>query len=109
MPREILPPRRRVEQIEFMFAPPKSGIQERIYTASIGFYDDGRVGEVFLSSGKTGSELRSTTTEAAILASKLLQNGERMDTVRSSFERTQGEPETALGKLFDIIEDLYGQ
>lgn len=42
---------------------------------TVGFYDDGRVGELFLALEKTGSERRWLMDETARLASKLLQHG----------------------------------
>lgn len=48
---------------------------------TVGFYDDGRVGELFLALEKTGSERRWMMDEIARLVSKLLQRGASVDEI----------------------------
>ncbi len=53
--REILPQRRRSETFEF-----SAGTQpgaEITYTATLGFYPDDRLGEIFLRAGKSGTDI----------------------------------------------------
>lgn len=45
------------------------------YLATIGYYPDGRLGEVFLDSDKPNSAIATHCQDAAVLASMLLQHG----------------------------------
>ena len=45
------------------------------FTATIGFFPDGRPAEVFLSGGKAGSTLATILGDAAVLISIALQHG----------------------------------
>jgi len=97
MKRETLPPRRQCETFEFTCA-------KFNYTASIGYYPDGRVGEIFLSAGKAGTELHTSVRDAAIAVSFALQHGATIEQVGTAFTRTvEGSPEGPLGVLFDIL------
>lgn len=58
---------------------------------TVGFYDDGRVGELFLALEKTGSERRWLMDEVARLASKLLQRGATVDEVSEMWLGTKSE------------------
>ena len=68
MNRERLPQRRRVERFNLEVG----GIS---YTAEVGFYPDGRLGEIFLNAGKSGTHLSVATAEIAIAVSFALQHG----------------------------------
>jgi hypothetical protein len=45
------------------------------YRATAGWFDDGRLAEIFLHTGKSGTALQANADTAAILASLLLQHG----------------------------------
>jgi hypothetical protein len=45
------------------------------YRATAGFFDDGRIAEIFLDTGKMGTPLQANADTAAVLASLLLQHG----------------------------------
>lgn len=96
-PRETLPDRRQRTAINFEH-------EGHAFTGGAGHYPDGRVGEVFISAGKTGTHLQIATADAAIAASIALQYGAPIDVLRHAFLRTdEGEAAGPLGHLFDIL------
>ena len=104
MTREILPGRRASDTIKFGHGP-------RSYYATIGRYGGphGRPGEVFLSTGKTGTELQALMRDSAIAASLALQFGCPAEVLAKAFSRDeQGRAETAIGQLFQIITEGEG-
>ncbi len=58
---------------------------------TVGQYDDGRPGEIFLRVGKAGSS-EALLDQLAVAWSLLLQNGVPLDEICSKFEFTQFEP-----------------
>ena len=97
--REPLPNRRMAERINFTVG----GMQ---YTAGLGYYPDGRLGEVFLSFGKVGSGADVAARDSAIAVSFALQHGCTVETIRSAFTRdADGKPEGPLGTLFDLLAE----
>src|SRR5262245_37190610 len=71
---------------------------------TIGFYPDGRIGEVFLGAAKSGTALDIATRDSAILLSFALQHGATVDRIRSAMTRDEmGRPEGAMGALLDRI------
>jgi hypothetical protein len=57
------------------------------FTATIGFYPDGRIGEAFLTNSKHGNQLDTNSREAAILLSFALQFGADINVIRKSLCR----------------------
>lgn len=99
--RERLPNRRRVENVRLRAG---AGEHEIAYTASLGFYADGRLGEIFISSGKTGSDLLAAAYETSIAASFALQFGCSVEEMASAMpRRADGSPEGPLGTLLDML------
>lgn len=97
MPRDILPQRRASARTDFWHG-------SFLYSATIGFYPNGRVGEVFLSASKTGTELDVATRDSAIALSFALQHGATVAAVRDAMTRGEnGAPHGALGALLDIL------
>jgi hypothetical protein len=104
MPRETLPNRRRSETIKFQAGVP--GYPLSNFIATVGFYPDGRVGEIFLHSSKSGSDRCIAMQEAAVTASQALQWGCPLESLRSAMPRAaDGTPEGPLGTLFDLIAE----
>jgi ribonucleoside-diphosphate reductase alpha chain len=66
--RETLPKRRRTVRYSIEFGGARVHLD-------VGYYDDGRVGEVFVAASKTGSALRYALETWARCASKALQYG----------------------------------
>jgi 4-hydroxyphenylpyruvate dioxygenase-like putative hemolysin len=101
MKRDRLPNRRNVESIEFAAGIPG---KEIAYMASLGFYPDGRLGEIFLSSGRSGTDLVVSTYETAVAASFALQFGCPVEEMARAMPRTSdGMPEGPLGTLLDRL------
>ena len=105
--RERLPNRRPSETINFEVE--RDGVPPISYTATIGYYMDGRVAEIFLRSGRTGTDLLIQTNETALAVSFALQHGCPLETIRKAMPRTNdGRPEGVIGTLLDILaaEDM---
>jgi hypothetical protein len=95
--RELLPQRRRSETFEFSDG-------KVAYTATIGFYEDGRPGEIFLSAGKAGTLIHTYVRDGAIAISFALQHGCSVEAIRTAFTRNaDGVPEGPLGILMDML------
>lgn len=71
---------------------------------TVGFYPDGRVGEVFVSGLKSGSNLEALVADAAVLISRLLQHGVDSADLASSMGR-QGDARAAslIGAVVDQL------
>ena len=77
------------------------------YTATIGRYADGTVGEIFLQNHKPGSQSDSNARDAAVAASLALQHGCPLETLQRALLRdSHGRPSTPLGAAVDIILEI---
>jgi ribonucleoside-diphosphate reductase alpha chain len=95
--REPLPNRRQHEVIEFTH-------DFHQYTAGVGRYPDGRLAEVFLDSGKTGTGMQINARDGAIAISLGLQWGAPVDAIREALSRrADGAAEGPLGTLLDLL------
>jgi hypothetical protein len=100
MTREPLPNRR--EGISFDFK--HSNVH---FTASVGFYPDGRPGEVFAFCHKTTSEYDLLARDAAIVLSFALQHGACIDGIRKALLRDRDDgPATLIGSICDTISAM---
>jgi hypothetical protein len=97
--RQRLPNRRRCETLEFAHA----GLA---FTLCAGFYPDGRVAEIFLSSHKPGSPIEAIARDAAVTVSIALQFGADLETIRGALTKDHdGGPATLLGAALDALLD----
>ena|ERR1041385_5596276 len=97
--RERLPSRRQSETLDFTCN--DDGLQ---YTLTVAYFDDGRVAELFLSSGKAGSHVDHVAKDAAILVSLALQYGAPVDAIRSALLRDHvGCAVTPIGAALDLL------
>jgi hypothetical protein len=95
--RKRLPNRRQCESFEFRHA-------GHPFTLCTGFYADGRIAEIFLSSHKPGSPIEAIARDSAIMASLALQHGVALETIRAALTRDHdGGPATLLGAALDAI------
>lgn len=95
--REPLPQRRRSETLTFR-------VGGLIYTGTVGYYGDGRPGEIFLNGGKIASETDVAARDSAIAVSMALQHGASLEAMRSAFtRRADGSPEGPMGALLDLL------
>lgn len=74
---------------------------------SVGYYPDGRPGEVFCSNNKSGTEVDALARDAAVAVSMCLQHGVELETLAKAVTRERdGSASSLMGKLLDkLIED----
>ncbi len=98
-----LPARRPRTSMEFQH-------EGHMFVGGAGYYENGRIGEVFLSSGKPNSQMDIVAQDAAIAASYALQHGAGLNEMRQAFLRAEdGSAAGPLGRLFDLLwEDRRG-
>jgi hypothetical protein len=97
MARERLPNRRLCENFTFEHAGMK-------YIASIARYGDGRLGEIFISNRKCGSDAGAAAKDSAVICSIALQHGVPIETIRKALLRdSRGYPSSPLGTALDLI------
>ena len=76
------------------------------YPASASWFDDGRLGEVFVGNHRADSHADACAKDAAILASVALQFGAPLDVLRRALLRdSQGRPSTPIGTVLDLLAD----
>lgn len=80
------------------------------YDVTVGRYDDGRIGEVFINrilgraSAKVGTLLDGVCRDSAILLSLVLQHGGELPTIRHAITRDEdNEPSTIVGAIVDQL------
>ena len=75
------------------------------YQVTVGFYPDGRPGEVFLNADRANSLLDVLTSDAAILASIAMQYGAPLAELRHALKRDiRGDAASPIGTALDRIE-----
>jgi hypothetical protein len=95
--RQRLQNRRQCESREFTHA----GLD---FTLAAGFYPDGRIAEIFLSSHKPGSPIEAIARDAAVTVSIALQFGADLETIRQALTKNHdGGPATAIGAAHDAL------
>jgi hypothetical protein len=96
--RERLPNRREHTVLNFTTA---DGFK---YTAGLGYFDDGRLAEIFLNAEKVGTAIENAARDSAVVASLALQHGVPPDTIRHALTRNgNGEATGPLGMLLDLL------
>ena len=76
------------------------------YTATVSYFADGQVAEIFVSNHKTGSNADCAAKDAAILASLALQFGAPLETLRNALLRDhQGHAITPVGAALDRLAE----
>jgi ribonucleoside-diphosphate reductase alpha chain len=97
--RTRLPDRRGCELIDFE----SMSMQ---FTASVGRYADGQIGEIFIDNHKCGSSIGTLVRDSAIALSFALQHGADADAIRRAVCRdSAGRPLGPLGRVLDLILD----
>jgi hypothetical protein len=95
--RNRLPNKRACETVAFE----QDGSQ---YCLTVGFYPDGRPGEIFLNHDRGDSLLDVLTSDAAILASLALQHGCTLKTIAHALKRdARGVAASPIGAAVDQI------
>jgi hypothetical protein len=96
MTRERLPNRRAATTV---------GIEHssQQFTVTIGFYQDGRSGEVFTHGARSGSALDALLADACVVVSCLIQHGVEPREIASSMGRLgNAEPASIIGAVIDL-------
>lgn len=107
--RKRLPNRRGSEIYDFQTLA-RPGVNPIPYTATVGYYDDGTIAEVFLRSGRAGSDLSIQSMETAIAISMALQYGAPVDVLRAAMPRDdRQQPEGPVGMLLDILARIEAE
>jgi hypothetical protein len=77
---------------------------------SAGFGTDGRIMESFIrGSGKAGSEANELLDDAAVLLSRLLQYGDRLDDIAAGLgHSSDGTRSSILGAAVDALKEMQG-
>ena len=100
--RERLPDRRRSETFDFDVP---AGTTVLHYTATVGYYPDGRIGELFLNNHKSNSTADTNARDAAIAFSFAVQHGASVDDIRKALCReSDGRASGPLGIALDQLE-----
>ena len=100
--RNTLPNRRRAETFEVQHGLP--GAKPVSVTVTVGYYANGKLGEVFVSDPKVGSSMEAIARDGAVLLSIAIQHGVPLDTMRHAITREQdGSPSTVIGAVLDQL------
>jgi hypothetical protein len=99
MTRQRLPNRRPCESFSFEHG----GLK---YIASIARFADGRLGEIFISNHKSGSDTDAAAKDSAVVCSIALQHGVPAEIIRKALLRdSRGNPSSPLGAALDLIAE----
>jgi hypothetical protein len=97
--REQLPNRRQCESFAFRHA-------GHPFTLTAGYYPDNRIGEIFISSNRAGSQVEAVARDSAIAVSIALQFGADLQTIRAALTKNHdGSPATLLGGALDALAE----
>jgi hypothetical protein len=97
MSRTRLPHRRAAETLRLQY----NGTQ---FMVTIGFYPDGRPGEVFTHGARSGSSLDALLADACVVVSYLIQHGaEPRDLAASMGRLGNAEPASVIGAVVDLV------
>jgi ribonucleoside-diphosphate reductase alpha chain len=103
MGRARLPDRRRCTTFEFEVP---TGTTMLRYTATVGFFPDGRIGELFLNNHKSNSTADTNARDAAIAFSFAIQHGADLEVIRRALCReSNGRASGPLGMALDLLTE----
>ena len=78
------------------------------YVATVSFFDDGRLAEIFIGNGKAGSGTDTAAKDSAVVASIALQHGVAVDVIRRALLRdTRGVASSPLGAALDLLASCH--
>ena len=99
--RQLLPQRRPAETVTVVH-------QGRPFTVTIGFYADGRLGEVFVDVGRIGQDIESIARDAGVVLSIAIQHGAPIETIRHAVTRdSSGAAASILGAIVDRVNKTF--
>jgi hypothetical protein len=80
------------------------------FTVTVGFYPDGRPGEVFTHGLRSGSNLDGLLADACVVVSLLMQHGVEAREIASSMGRLgNAEPASIIGAVIDFAVSAAGE
>ena len=95
--RRVLPQRRAAETFTVV-------CRNQPVTITAGFYDDGTLGEVFITTAKSGADLQNIANDAAVILSLALQHHVNIEVIRHAVTRcNDGSPASILGAVVDCL------
>lgn len=98
--RQPLSPRRKNQSMELVF----DGMR---FQLTVGFYPNGRIGEVWLNGLRPDSALYHITQDACVLISHLLQRFTSPHTLFDSMPRkADGSPASVIGAIIELLLSL---
>ena len=98
MSRDALPHRRPSATISLYIA-------RDTYAVTAGFYPDGRLGEIFVTAPKVGTDIEAILRDGAILLSFALQHGADLDELVHAMTRDgAGNTASVLGRLVEAVK-----
>jgi hypothetical protein len=78
------------------------------YVATVSFFDDGRLAEIFIGNGKAGSGTDTAAKDSAVVASIALQHGVPLETIRRALLRdSRGGASSPLGAAIDLLASCH--
>lgn len=99
--RERLPDRRHSDVVRVVHRL-RGGAQP--YTAAVGYYPDGRIGEVFIDAAKDSNDGANLARDVAVLISLALQHGVPIEEMRAAMGRGEDEhPHSVAGAVLDAL------
>ena len=97
MIRRTLPQRRASETFTLRF-------WNQDFSVTVGLFDDGTPGEVFVTSRKTGGDVEAIARDAAVVISLALQHGTPLAAIKHAITRNgAGEAASILGATVDHL------
>jgi hypothetical protein len=79
------------------------------YVATVSFFNDGRLAEIFIGNGKAGSGTDTAAKDSAVVASIALQHGVPLDVIRHALLRdARGVASSPLGEALDLLSRNAG-
>ena len=76
------------------------------YTATVSYFADGRLAEIFIGNRKSGSHSDSAAKDSAVICSLAAQYGVPLDVIRRALLRdARGNASSPLGVALDIIAE----
>lgn len=97
--RKALPARRRADTFRFRFRDARGS-----FHVTLGYYDEGPVGEIFLNCPKVGTEMETIARACAVLASIALQHGATLSELAGALPKEEDNSQsTVIGAVLEEI------
>jgi hypothetical protein len=74
------------------------------FTAGLGYFEDGRLAEIFLNADKVGTAIETNARDSAVVASLAHRHGVSPEAIRRALSRNEnGKASGPLGTLLDLL------